>query len=53
MKRLLAAALSATFAVAAHANAPAGAPAPAFAVTDLAGKPVKLEDYKGKSIVLE
>ena len=53
MKRLLAAALSAALALAAHANAPAGAPAPAFAVTDLAGKPVKLEDYKGKTIVLE
>ena len=30
-----------------------GQPAPAFSVTDLAGKPVNLADYKGKTVVLE
>jgi peroxiredoxin len=52
MKRIatLAASLAAT---AALANAPAGQPAPDFAVTDLAGKPAKLSDYKGKTVVLE
>ena len=30
-----------------------GQPAPAFTVTDLAGKPVNLADYKGKTVVLE
>jgi hypothetical protein len=30
-----------------------GAPAPDFSLTDLAGKPVKLSDYKGKYVVLE
>ena len=30
-----------------------GQPAPAFNVTDLAGKPVNLADYKGKTVVLE
>ena len=35
------------------ANAPAGQPAPSFTVTDLSGKPVKLEDFKGKTVVLE
>jgi len=30
-----------------------GQPAPDFALTDLAGKPVKLSDYKGKHVVLE
>jgi hypothetical protein len=52
MKKL-AAAIAAALATAALANAPAGSPAPAFAVTDLAGKPVKLEDFKGKTVVLE
>jgi len=46
----LATALAAT---AAFANAPAGQPAPDFAVTDLAGQPAKLSDYKGKTVVLE
>ena len=35
------------------ANASVGKPAPAFTVTDLAGKPVNLADYKGKTVVLE
>jgi len=30
-----------------------GQPAPAFSVTDLAGKPVNLADYKGRTVVLE
>ncbi|HUP97587.1 MAG TPA: thioredoxin family protein [Usitatibacter sp.] len=38
---------------AALANAPVGKPAPAFTVNDLAGKPVNLADYKGKTVVLE
>jgi peroxiredoxin len=46
-------AIACAFCSAALANAPAGSPAPAFAVTDLAGKPVKLADYKGKTVVLE
>ncbi|MEO7743611.1 MAG: redoxin domain-containing protein [Usitatibacter sp.] len=53
MKRILAAALSSAFSVAALATATVGEPAPAFAVTDLAGKPANLADYKGKTVVLE
>jgi peroxiredoxin len=53
MKRLVALAVSSTFAVAAFANAPVGSQAPGFTVTDLAGKPVNLADYKGKTVVLE
>lgn len=30
-----------------------GAPAPDFTLNDLAGKPVRLADYKGKTVVLE
>ena len=52
MKTLIAAFLS-TLAGAAFANAPAGQPAPAFTAVDLAGKPVNLADYKGKTVVLE
>src|SRR5437868_15165480 len=43
----------ATLPLAALANAVVGQPAPAFTVTDLAGKPVKLEDFKGRTVVLE
>jgi peroxiredoxin len=46
-------ALACSLAAAAFANAPAGKPAPAFTVTDLAGKPANLADYKGKTVVLE
>ena len=46
-------ALACLFPVAVLANAPVGKPAPAFTVTDLAGKPVNLADYKGKTVVLE
>lgn len=49
----IALAISTLFATVALANAPAGQPAPGFEVTDLAGKPASLADYKGKTIVLE
>ncbi len=52
MKRLCAL-IAAAFCGAALANAPAGQPAPDFNVTDLAGKPVSLADYKGRTVVLE
>ncbi len=52
MKRL-AAALLASFTGVACASAPPGQGAPAFTVMDLAGKPVNLADYKGKTVVLE
>jgi peroxiredoxin len=48
-----AAAIAAAFVPAAFANAPAGSPAPMFIVTDLAGKTVKLEDFRGRTVVLE
>ena len=51
--KMLAAVIVSTFASAVCASAPAGAPAPAFTATDLAGKPVNLADYKGKTVVLE
>jgi hypothetical protein len=38
---------------AALASAVPGTPAPAFSVTDLDGKPVRLADYKGRTVVLE
>jgi hypothetical protein len=53
MKTLLALAVAAALPVAALANATVGQPAPAFNVTDLSGKPVKIEDFKGKTVVLE
>ena len=53
MQRLVAAAITSLFAATAAASAAVGQQAPAFTVTDLAGKPVKLEDYKGKTVVLE
>lgn len=37
----------------AHAAAVLGQPAPAFRAMDLAGKPVSLADFKGKTVVLE
>ena len=52
MKKLTAFVI-ASFAGAAVASAPAGQPAPAFSATDLAGKPVNLADYKGRTVVLE
>ena len=53
MKSLVALAVSTLFTAGALAAAGPGQPAPAFNVTDLAGKAVKLEDYKGKTVVLE
>jgi peroxiredoxin len=53
MKRLFAIALAAALPSAALASAVVGQAAPAFAATDLAGKPVNLADYKGKLVVLE
>jgi peroxiredoxin len=53
MKSLLAIAVAAALPLAALGSATVGQPAPAFAVTDLAGKPVKIEDFKGKTVVLE
>jgi peroxiredoxin len=52
MKRI-AAVIAAAACGAAFANAPAGQNAPDFNVTDLAGKPVSLADYRGKTVVLE
>jgi len=46
-------ALAAALPLSALANATVGQPAPSFAVTDLSGKPVKLEDFRGKTVVLE
>ena len=53
MKATLFFAAAALVPAAALANAVVGQSAPGFAVTDLAGKPVKLEDFKGKTVVLE
>lgn len=53
MKRFVLLALAGAFANAALANAVVGRAAPAFTVTDLAGKPVTLADYKGRTVVLE
>jgi len=53
MKSLLVLAIAAALPLAALANATVGQPAPTFALTDLAGKPVKIDDFKGKTVVLE
>ena len=56
MVRLLASlTLAAVLAVAANAALAVsnGAPAPAFTISDTAGKPVKLADYRGRYVVLE
>ena len=53
VRLVCAAAIAAAFVPAAFANAPAGSAAPAFTLTDLAGKAVKLADFKGKTVVLE
>jgi peroxiredoxin len=52
MNRLLALAACA-MSGAALAAAVVGQPAPDFTLTDLSGKPVKLADYRGKTVVLE
>lgn len=51
--KLVALAISSLFCSVALASASVGQPAPMFSVTDLAGKPVSLADYKGKTVVLE
>src|SRR5437868_9689401 len=51
--KMVALALSSLFSAAVLASAPVGQPAPAFTVTDLAGRPANLADYKGKTVVLE
>jgi peroxiredoxin len=53
--RHTAAALAAALlpAAAAHAGATVGQPAPAFELRDTAGRPVKLADFKGRTVVLE
>lgn len=55
MKRThpLAIAIATAFAGAAFAAANVGQPAPDFTATDIAGKPVSLSDFKGKTVVLE
>jgi peroxiredoxin len=53
MKAILAAALAVALPISALGNASVGQAAPAFSVTDLSGKPVKIEDFKGKTVVLE
>ena len=50
--RMLASTLAALFAAGALAATP-GQPAPAFTLTDAAGKPVRLADQRGKHVVLE
>jgi peroxiredoxin len=51
--KTVAVATAALFSSVALATAVVGKPAPAFTVTDLAGKPVNLADYKGRTVVLE
>ncbi|HUP30621.1 MAG TPA: thioredoxin family protein [Usitatibacter sp.] len=51
--KTLAACLACAFAQAAFASAAVGTAAPGFSLTDLAGKPVSLSDFKGKTVVLE
>jgi peroxiredoxin len=53
VKKLLAVCIASLFSASAFASGVVGQPAPAFSVTDLAGKPVNLADYKGKTVVLE
>ena len=53
MRNIALAAAATLFSTAALASAVVGQPAPAFTGTDLAGKPVSLADFKGKTVVLE
>jgi peroxiredoxin len=53
LKRIAAIAAASLLSVTVHAAAKLGDSAPDFTLTDLAGKPVKLSDYKGKHVVLE
>jgi peroxiredoxin len=50
---LIVATLATAYAGSTLAAAVVGQPAPAFTATDLAGKPVSLADFKGKTVVLE
>ena len=51
--KLAVATVAAALAPAAFAAAVVGQPAPAFTANDLAGKPVSLADFKGKTVILE
>ena len=53
LKRIAVIVAGTLLSVAAHAAAKLGDRAPDFTLTDLAGKPVKLSDFKGKHVVLE
>lgn len=53
MKHTVAIAVAALLSGASLAAAVVGQPAPDFAATDLSGKPVKLADFKGETVVLE
>ena len=53
LKSILCAAAATALPALAAANAVVGQPAPAFSVTDTAGKPVSLADFKGRTVVLE
>ena len=53
MKRIVLTAVLAFLPAAAIAAAVVGQAAPAFTATDTAGKPVRLEDLKGRTVVLE
>ena len=53
MKSILCAAAAAALPALAAANAVVGQPAPAFSVTDTAGRTVSLADFKGRTVVLE
>ncbi|SFE15298.1 thioredoxin family protein [Paracidovorax konjaci] len=53
-RTLIASALALAAAGAAHAaTATVGQPAPTFTLTDTSGKPVRLADYRGRTVVLE
>src|SRR5262245_54362032 len=52
MKPLACVFLALSLLAVAHA-AEAGKPPPDFAVADIAGRPVKLSDYRGKVVILE
>ena len=51
--KTLAACLACAFSQVAFASAAVGTAAPGFSLTDLAGKPVSLAEFKGKTVVLE
>lgn len=53
LRRTLLALPALAFAAGAHAAPSVGQSAPDFTLTDTAGKPVKLSDYRGKYVVLE